>query len=254
MRHYKQSAKENDMRKDFKIGLVVPFPTDTVPDEGLAMYPGVRFIPRGVGVRSLTPTGYDSAWDGILPAAEYLAKQDVDAIMVIGTSLTFYRGPEAHAELMEKLRAATGLPVSTMSQAVVDGLKAFGARKIAVATAYADDVNNRLKAFLIAQGLDVLVLEGFGLFGFGEPSNKSEADIIALGSKVCAAAPGAEGLLISCGGLRTLGVAQPLEARHGIPVVSSTQAAFWAALRLVGDSGHVAGRGRLLEQAGAPVH
>jgi arylmalonate decarboxylase-like protein len=56
------------MRKDFSIGLVVPFATDTVPDEGLQMYPGVRFIPRGVGVRSLTPTGYDSACDAILPA------------------------------------------------------------------------------------------------------------------------------------------------------------------------------------------
>jgi hypothetical protein len=38
--------------------------------------------------------------------------------------------------------------------------------------------------------------------------------------------------------------------------VASTQAAFWAALRLVGDSGHVVGRGRLLERpapATAPV-
>jgi arylmalonate decarboxylase len=77
------------MRKDVTIGLVVPFATDTVPDEGLQMYPDVRFIARGVGVRSLTPKGYDSAWEGILPAAEYLAGQGVDAIMVIGTSLTF---------------------------------------------------------------------------------------------------------------------------------------------------------------------
>jgi arylmalonate decarboxylase len=239
------------MPKDFSIGLVVPFATDAVPDEGLQMYPGVRFVPRGVGVRSLTPTGYDSACDAILPAAEYLAKQDVDAIMVIGTSLTFYRGSDFHDRLMDDLRRATGLPVSTMSQAVVDGLRSFGARRIAVATAYADDVNNRLKGFLTAQGFEVLALEGFGLFGFGEPGSKSEADIIALGSKVCTAAPAAEGLLISCGGLRTLGVAQPLEERLGIPVVSSTQAAFWAALRLVGQSGHLAGRGRLLEPSRA---
>ena len=79
------------------------------------MYPGVRFIPRGVGVRALTPEGYEPAWNGILPAADYLAKQGVDAIMVIGTSLTFYRGPQAHARLIEDLRARTGLPVSTMS-------------------------------------------------------------------------------------------------------------------------------------------
>jgi arylmalonate decarboxylase len=243
------------MRNDFTIGLVVPFATDEVPDEGLQMYPDVRFVPRGVGVRALTPAGYDSAWEGILPAAEYLAKQDVDAIMVIGTSLTFYRGSDFHDQLLDKLRAATGLPVSTMSQAVVDGLRHFGARRIVVATAYADEVNDRLQGFLEAQGFEVLALEGFGLFGFGEPGKKSEADIIALGSRVCGKAPGAEGLLISCGGLRTLGVAQPLEARHGIPVVSSTQAAFWAALRLVGESGHVGGRGRLLAQsAAAPVH
>jgi arylmalonate decarboxylase len=239
------------MPDDIAIGLVVPFATDRVPDEGLQMYPGIRFIARGVGVRSLTPEGYDAAVDGIVPAAEYLAGQHVDAIMVIGTSLTFYRGPEFHAGLMEKLRATTGLPVSTMSQAVVDGLRSLGARRIAVATAYAEDVNNRLKTFLVAHGFDVLALEGFGLFGFGEPDRKSEQDIIALGAKACAAAPGAEGLLISCGGLRTLGVAVPLERGHGIPVVSSTQAAFWAALRLTGESGHLAGYGRMLAQAGA---
>ena len=246
---------QHDMHSDATIGLVVPFATDTVPDEGLQMYPDMRFVARGVGVRSLTPTGYDGAWQGILPAAEHLAGQNVDAIMVIGTSLTFYRGAEAHDRLLEQLRAATGLPVSTMSQAVVDGLRSFDARRIVVATAYADDVNDRLNGFLTAQGFEVLALRGFGLFGFGEPGSKSEADIIALGSNVCVEAPSAEGLLISCGGLRTLGVAQPLEARHGIPVVSSTQAAFWAALRLIGENGHVAGRGRLLAQsAAAPVH
>jgi arylmalonate decarboxylase len=246
---------QDDTQRGVTIGLVVPFATDTVPDEGPQMYPDMRFVARGVGVRSLTPTGYDGAWEGILPAAEHLARQEVDAIMVIGTSLTFYRGAEAHDRLLEQLRAVTGLPVSTMSQAVVEGLRSFDARRIVVATAYADDVNDRLNGFLTAQGFEVLALRGFGLFGFGEPGGKSEADIIALGSNVCEEAPGAEGLLISCGGLRTLGVAQPLEARHGIPVVSSTQAAFWAALRLIGASGHVAGRGRLLAQpTAAPVH
>ena len=238
------------MRDDITIGLVVPFATDKVPDEGVQMYPDVRFIARGVGVRSLTPEGYDAAVDGILPAAEYLAAKGVAAIMVIGTSLTFYRGADFHAELMEKLRATTGLPVSTMSQAVVDGLKCVGARRVAVGTAYADEVNNRLRGFLTAHGFEVLALKGFGLLGFGDPGRKSEQDIIALSNEVCAESPEAEGLLISCGGLRTLGVAEPLEQRHGIPVVSSTQAAFWAAMRLVGESGHLEGYGRMLEQSG----
>jgi arylmalonate decarboxylase len=174
--------------------------------------------------------------------------------MVIGTSLTFYRGPEAHDRLLERLRAATGLPVSTMSQAILDGLREVGAKRVAVATAYTDVVNRRLKELLAAAGVETLSLECFDIKEFGGPSKKSEADIIALSEQAVADGPGAEGILISCGGLRTLGVAKPLEDRCGLPVVSSTQAAFWVAMRLVGESGHVAGRGRLLEQASAPVH
>src|SRR5690606_3783980 len=129
-----------NMRKQVRIGLVVPFATDTVPVEGPMMYPDVTFIARGVGVRALTPEGYDAAWEAILPAANELAKLDVEAIMVIGTSLTFYRGHEAHQKLLEQLRAETGLPVSTMTEAVVDGLRSVKARRIAVATAYSDQV------------------------------------------------------------------------------------------------------------------
>jgi arylmalonate decarboxylase len=236
------------------IGLVVPFAADEVPFEGPIMYPGVRFIPRGVGVRNLTPGGYDPAFDAIVPAAEELAAKGVDAIMVIGTSLTFYRGPQAHARLLEDLRQRTGLPVSTMSQAILDGLKEVGAKRVAVATAYTDVVNRRLKELLAADGIEVLALKCFDLLEFAGPSRKSESDIIALSESAIAGTDGAEALLISCGGLRTLGVAQPLESHHGIPVVSSATAAFWAAMRLVGQSGHVAGYGQLLEGARAAVH
>src|SRR5258705_2491162 len=241
------------MRKDVTIGLVVPFAEDKIPDEGLQMYPDLRFVGGGVGVRSLTPEGYASAFDAIPAAADHLAAQGVDAIMVIGTSLTFYRGPEAHDRLLERLRAATGLPVSTMSQAILDGLRDVGATRVAIATAYTDVVNRRLKELLAAAGFEALSLECFDILEFGGPGKKSEADIIALSEKAVANGPGAEAILISCGGLRTLGVAKPLEQRCGIPVVSSTQAAFWAAMRLAGASGHIAGRGQLLEQAGAPV-
>jgi arylmalonate decarboxylase len=242
------------MSKQHTIGLVVPFAKDEVPFEGPIMYPGVRFIPRGTGVRALTPEGYEPAWNAIVPAAEYLAAQGVDAIMVIGTSLTFYRGPQAHDWLLKELRSRTGLPVSTMSQAIIDGLREVGAKRVAVATAYSDIVNQRLRELLIAAELEVLALECFDLLEFGGPSKKSEADIIALSGSAVEHADGAQGILISCGGLRTLGVAKPLEGRHGIPVVSSATAAFWAAMRLVGESGRIEGYGQLFEQARAPVH
>ena len=245
------------MRDNITIGLVVPFAEDRVPEEGRAMYPQVKFIARGTGVRALTPAGYDAAVDKIVPAAEYLAGKGVEAVMVIGTSLTFYRGPEFHDELLARVRRASGLPASTMSQAVVDGLRAVGAKRIAVSTAYADEVNKRLTEFLAAKGFEVRALEAFGITEFGTGAiSKSPQEIVDLTVKACRRAPDAEAALISCGGLRTLSVAKPVEERCGIPVVASTQASFWAALRLVGESGQLSGYGRLLEnaRAGAPVH
>jgi arylmalonate decarboxylase len=235
------------MRQDITIALVTPQSADKVPAEGGQMYPGVKFIPKGVGVKALTPAGYNDAFEAIVPAAEELAKNNkLDAIMVIGTSLTFYRGYEAYQELMARLRKI-GLPVSTMSTAIVDGLRAVGAKKVAVSTAYGDVVNERLRGFLVASGFEVPALEGFGLERFGAPGEKSEQDIIDLAGRVSAKAPGAEAMLISCGGLKTLKVGKTIEDKYGLPVVSSTPAAFWAAMRLVGESGALKGYGKLFE-------
>jgi arylmalonate decarboxylase len=239
--------------KQHTIGLVVPFAEDKVPDEGLKMYPDVNFIPRGTGVRSLTPAGYDAAVDKIVPAAEDLARKGVEAVMVIGTSLTFYRGPEFHEELLDKVRRVTGLPCSTMSKAVVDGLHAVGAKKVAVSTAYSKVVNDKLTEWLVFNGFEVHALECFGITDFnGGAVSKTEEEIIELTAAACAKAPYAEGALISCGGLRTLNCAKPIEDRCKLPVVTSTQSAFWAALRLVGESGRISGYGQMLEEARAP--
>jgi arylmalonate decarboxylase len=239
------------MGKAVTIGIIVPWADDRVPADGPLMYPEVTWVPKGVGVQSLTPEGYDPAMKAILPAAEELAGKGVDAVMVMGTSLTFYKGAAVHRRLMDDMARVTGLPVGTMSQAVVDGLRAFGAKEIAVATAYNDVVNDRLRTFLTEEGFEVRALKGFGISEFGGPAGrKSEREIIDLGVEVCDEATGSgtrpEGLLVSCGGLRTLGVAAPIEAEQGVPVVSSTPAAFRHAVRLAGHDGRYPGYGRLL--------
>lgn len=235
-----------------KIGLVVPTAEDKVPAEGALMYPNVTFVPHGTGVGSLTPEGYDKAVDKIVPAADKLAAEGVDAISLFGTSLTFYRGPQFNEDIQNEVRKRTGLPVSSMSTAIVDGLRAVGATRVAVTTAYTKVVNDKLKELLEFHGFEVGSLESFGITEFGGgASRKTEAEIIELADRAHDKAPHADAILISCGGLRTLGVAKPLENKHGLPVVSSTPAAFWAAVRLIGQSGQVSGFGRFLEGAGA---
>jgi arylmalonate decarboxylase len=230
------------------IGVVSPRSNDSLPD-GASMYPGVKFIARGVGVKALTPEGYDGAWDAIVPAAVELARHGATAILVHGASLTFYRGAQAHEKLLADVRAATGLPAITMSAAMVDGLRHLGVKRIGVCTAYSSEINDRLRDFLAASGFDVLALEGFDIQEFGAASKKSDEDIVGLADKVSAEAPHAESLLISCGGLRTLEAGRRVEEKHGVPVVSSTESAYWAAVRMIGESGRYPGYGRLLESS-----
>ena len=122
------------------------------------MYPDTAFLVEPTGVLALTPEGYDAAIGKVVPAAVRLAEQGAAAITVLGTSLTFYRGPEAHAQLLAELREATGLPTSTMSQAVVDALHEVGARRVAVATAYIDVVNAKLGGIMTRAFEQVLAM------------------------------------------------------------------------------------------------
>lgn len=236
-----------------KIGLVTPGAHGAVPSEAGMLYPDVAFTAEGTGVGSLTPEGYDQAVDKIVPAAGALAAQGVDAISLFGTSLTFYRGPEFNEELQAEVRERTGLPVTSMSTALVEGLRATGSTRVAVATAYTDIVNDRLRDLLEFHGVEVGAIESFGITEFGgAASRKSGEEIMELADRACAKTPRADGIVISCGGLKTLELAVPLEARHGLPVVSSTPAGLWSAVRLVGGSGQVSGYGQLFEVAAAP--
>src|SRR5215213_5914148 len=101
------------MKPKRTVGLVVPTAEDAVPLEAAEMYPDVHFIAKGVGVRALNPEGYDAAFQAIVPAAQELARNNkLDALMVFGTSLTFYRGYDAHEELLARVRRI-GLPTGT---------------------------------------------------------------------------------------------------------------------------------------------
>ena len=229
------------------VGLIVPPAAGLVPEEGPRMYGGsVNFIAAGLALGFMTPEGYESVLDRITVLAHELCAKGVNALSIMGTSLTFFRGAAFNQELIDRVHQATGLPTSSMSAGIIDGLRAVGAKRVAVATAYIDEVNDRLRRFLTESGFEVLALEGLNLDRIGVAKNVPPERLQELSERVFRASPGADAILVSCGGLRTLDLAAPLEAITGVPVVASTPAAFRSAVRLVGHSGAVPGFGRLL--------
>jgi arylmalonate decarboxylase len=231
-----------------RIGLIVPPATGEVPFEGPALYGSrIDFHARGLGLGSVTPAGYDQVIESVVGHARALAAQGMRAISLMGTSLSFYRGAAFTRELREHMREATGLPCTTMSHAVLDGLAATGVRRVAVATSYIDDVNQRLVVFLREQGLEVAAVEGLGISGVHAMGEVKSDTLVDLCLRVHAAAPDSEGILLSCGGLRTLDVTLEVERRLGVPLISSSPAGLWDVVRLGGLDPRSPGHGRLLD-------
>jgi len=228
------------------LGMIFPPLNYPVPPEATRLYPsGIKFLAKGVGLDGMTPEGYDKAIPKVLPAAMELAKEGATAISVMGTSLTFYKGAAFNAELTQAIKKATGLPTTTMSTGIVEGLQAAKARRVAVATAYIDEVTRRLKVFLEESGFEVVAAKGLGYERIPEGAVTPDS-LLAFSAGVFEGATRADSLLISCGALKTIDLVVPLEQRCKVPVVSSTPHALWSGVRLAGLSGRVQGFGTVL--------
>jgi arylmalonate decarboxylase len=177
------------------LGLIFPPMNYPIPPDAKRLYPhGVRFLGNGVGLSGgMTIEGYEEAIPRALPAAEALAKQGAKAISMFGSSITFYKGAKFNEDLSQKITKLTGLPATTQSNGLVDGLHVANARRVAVATAYTDIVTERLKIFLEEHGFDVTFAKGLGYERIPEGAATQEilfklgADVYANSKKADAA-------------------------------------------------------------------
>ena len=197
---------------------------------------GVRFAARGLALKRMAMDDYATAAERVRALARALHREEgAQALSLMGTSLSFFRGGRFNDELVEIMQDETGLPATTMSNSVRDALRALGARRIAVGTAYTGEVNERLRRFLEASGFELASLIGMDIVSVEEVQATRPEDVTAIGSKAVEAATGeVDAVFVSCGGLPALHLADALEDRLGLPVVASSTAGVWGALRLAG--------------------
>src|ERR1700692_1245144 len=230
------------------MGMIFPPANYPVPPEAKLLYPnGVTFLSEGLAFNGMSIESYDEAVPRIVPAAQKLKARGATAISIMGTSLTFYKGAAFNQELIDRVHQATGLPTTSMSSGIVDGLKVAGAKRLAVATAYPDIVRATLERFLKESGFEVLSIKGLNLIRATNAVSQDQLFDFCVGAFNIS--PKADALLVSCGGLKTIDLLVPLEARCKVPVVSSTPHALMNAVRLVGVSPRAKGYGSVLARA-----
>ena len=230
-----------------RIGLLVPSSNTTVEPE---FY---RALPREVTLHTarlfltkIAPESILKMVEDMETQARLLASADVDVVVLGATAPSFLNGLGYDRELIQKLEKATGKPATTTTTALVQAVKHVGARRVVLGSAYDDKVNGIAKSFLEASGIEVIGMKGLSIVDNLVVGRLGPESAYEVGRAVDRA--DADAIVLACTNWRTMDSIERLERELGKPVISTTQATVWAALRIVGYVDGIPGYGRLMRE------
>jgi len=164
-----------------------------------------------------------------LPAARDLGTARPHVVVFGCTSAGALRGGDYDRELCRRIGEVTGAPAVSTIQAVTTAVQRARARRVGVVTPYVDELNDRIRASIEADGVEVVKIAGLGM------TENYEIARVPAGRIVEFAAEQLGGLDIdlvfaSCTNFGAVAAIPELSARLGRPVVTSNQAVLAAAL------------------------
>jgi maleate isomerase len=229
------------------VGVVYPHDADI--DDELR-----EFLPAGVELRSAhTPAPTEDVTVQLLirmaehpeieEAASELVAFEPHCIAYACTSASFVRGVGYDEDISRRIQSKTGVDATTTSTGMVTALRALGIKKVAVGAPYLDEVNGTLRSFLEDSGFAVTKLYGLNMTRGDEIAELSYEEISHLARE--ADTKDADGVFLSCTGLRTAAIIDDLEQELGKPMVTANQATIWASLCIMGIKGLPTSRGQL---------
>ena len=232
-----------------KIGRISPSPETVGAEEWRRSMPdGVCLVETRTLIHDVTVEGLSETVKQVERAALELASAEVDVILQAGTAIAFFNGFGHDQELSRRINAVTGIKATTSLTAVVEALRSLKIQRPAIATSYLADIDARLVEVLKKSGFEVAAIQGMGLRKSIDMGKVFPEQTYRLGRAVVQSAHDADGILISCGNLRTFEAIEPLETDTGLPVVTSNQAGLWQVLRIVGINERLPFLGRLLRE------
>ncbi len=182
-----------------------------------------------------TVKGEEEMLDVHFPKALYdLATVEPDVVVFGCTSAGALRGNAYDDQLCETIERVSGGKSVSVIRSVREEITGRGLSRVLVLTPYIDDLNQRIRTSLEADGTEVVGIHGLGIdhnhsIGMVEPD-----EIIRFSLEQAAAYDNDfDGLFLSCTNFRAMDVYRDLEDRLGKPVVTSNQAAFSATMKVL---------------------
>lgn len=216
-----------------RLGLVVPSSNTTAEVEFSQYTPeGVSIHAARMPLESVTVDELDSMSADASRAAKLLGHANVDVVAYACTTGSLLHGPGFDAELEEALSTAAGVPAVATARSVVRALNTIGAERIAVATPYTADLDERERDFLEAAGFEIVAMDGraikantaIGALGPGDAHDQ----VVTLSET----AERVDAIFISCTNYRAIDAVESLESELEIPVITSNSATLWDACRV----------------------
>lgn len=227
-----------------RIGLMIPAGNCTMEPEAYMIAPrGVsfHFAPMAGEKHGLDVEGLTSQNEHIPECVNELKRCKLNLIVYGCTSGSLILGVGYDEKIAKQIEDLGGIKALTTSTAVIDALEKYNIRKVAVATPYPEITNQKEVEFLEGHDIKVTRIEGLPSPG-GIDLHKPE-EAYRLAKKVNSEEN--DGIFISCTNFRTLEIIDMLERDMGKPVITSNQATFWKALRMIDVNDKVQGYGRL---------
>lgn len=231
-----------------RIGFLRPGIVDeTLARQFYRMAPdGVTIVQAGLGLRDLTGDEVTDALERCDDAARAVAQRKPDCILLGGSPTVIMDGHGADVRWAERIREVTGIPASAAQTAAIEGLRALGATRLAIASPFPDEMNEKLTEFLERSGFVVRSMNKLT----GPYRELTQTPLRAgyeLARKSYDEAGDADAIYFPGAPFPVVDLIDPLERELGTSVVSSMQATLWKGLQMAtGASVPVPGFGRLL--------
>jgi len=228
------SIPPGNERAQHRIGVLVPYTnTNLEPDLQMMAPPGVSFhFTRIGGYREDVVPDADEmvgmGETGIDDALEMIAGCRPGSVLYGCTSATLAHGREFDIALAAKIKLATGAEAFTAAGSITFALKTLNVARVALATPYVGEVNDRTVQYLASGGVETVACTKLAdnLLSH-EQGAISPEQVYALALRADHKDAGA--IVLACTDLRAVEAISRIEAALNKPVVSSNQAMMFAA-------------------------